>query len=125
MRWWFSRCENQRRAERRNSPATGDAPSTAAARWTRAQFSQRENCHLSGGFHGAVGDGDGAFIAVARTAVGADGAISAAARTSVASAGAVGTAARGSVASAGDASAADGGSIRGRHGPSGVQTFRR
>ena len=48
-RWRFSRCENQRRAERRNGPARRDArplPATAAG---RAEFSQRENSHLLGG----------------------------------------------------------------------------
>jgi hypothetical protein len=48
--WWrFSRCENQRRVQRRNAFRSVDifrAPVPPAA--VRTEFSQRENCHHSG-----------------------------------------------------------------------------
>jgi len=43
--WWrFSRCENQRRVQRRN-PSFGRLHALVPPAVTRAEFSQRENCH--------------------------------------------------------------------------------
>jgi hypothetical protein len=46
--WWFSRCENQRRVQRRNAfPSIIALLESIPPAATRAEFSQRENCHLT------------------------------------------------------------------------------
>ena len=47
--WWFSRCENQRRVQRRNPSVVGAFSLLLTPAKARSEFSQRENSHHLGG----------------------------------------------------------------------------